>query len=411
MSSPVPKQLAEPARTSPDEARKRALRRLWWREAMLSPWTPVVFFALVLLPYIALVELHTPAHLWARPLLKSFGLAMFGWVLGLFAWKLVSRPHRRALRSRAEARDQHREVSGLMAKHGGKLEPKAARKISEALDTVEEQRLAGDIGKLAAETSRLAELADKHLSIRRPNRTVAFAVGIAKALAIALAIRTVFIEPYRIPSGSMIPTLEIGDQIFINKFIYGVRIPFTNWVPFVIVREPRRGDVAVFENPTNSSVDMVKRIVAVAGDKVEFHGKQLFLNGEPQPLREIDRSYVFYDHEDGVGWKPTDGVLLEEQLDGRPHPVIHLPSRSANPEHLEAVVPPGHVFVLGDDRDNSDDSRTGLGDGSQSVRFLPLGRVKGKAMIIWLSLGYDGIGGALFGGTGLRTDRLFLPVR
>lgn len=410
MAAPAKKTPApESGRVPEVPARKRELRMLFWREAMHSPWTPVVFFALALLPYIALIELHTPAHLWARPALKLFGLAMFSWVVGLHAWRTASASYRRALRLRHEAREAQHEAAHLLARHQEKLDQKVQKKLAEALESVEALRIRGDLDRLAAETNRLSDLCDKHLAAWAPNRTLSFLIGISKALAIALAIRAALIEPYRIPSGSMIPTLEIGDQIFINKFLYGVRIPWLNRVPFVIVREPARGDVVVFENPVNG-LDLVKRIVAVGGDRVEMRGQQLYLNGQPQELRELDPKYLFWDS-DEAGWRGRPAVLLEERLDGKPHRVLHLPENPADPAPWPAVVPSGQVLVLGDNRDNSMDSRYGLGERSLGIQFVPLGHIKGKAMIIWLCLGHDGLGARWFGGTGLRTDRFLLPVR
>src|SRR6185436_11487768 len=99
-------------------------------------------------------------------------------------------------------------------------------------DALDDARVSGDVSKLKTEIARTQELAEKHLSAWRRNSTVHFVVGIAKALAIALAIRAVLIEPFKIPSSSMIPTLQIGDQVFVNKFLYGVQVPFTASVPF-----------------------------------------------------------------------------------------------------------------------------------------------------------------------------------
>src|SRR5439155_16071265 len=107
---------------------------------------------------------------------------------------------------------------------------------------------------------------------------------------VALLIRSVLVEPFKIPSGSMIPTLEIGDQIFVNKFIYGVRVPFLDSVPFVIVREPRRGDVIVFYNRLVGK-DFIKRIIATPGDKLVAHGAKIFVNGEELQAQVENDSY------------------------------------------------------------------------------------------------------------------------
>ncbi len=405
---------AKPAQpeTSPAEPAKKRVdprhRKVWWRDALTSYWAPICALGIALIPYLFLVELHTSSHLWARPVLKGFAFLMFLWFVGLAAFRAVFPRERKLRKLRTESRELMKEVRPLLDKHGSNLEPKIRRKITDALEAVDEAALQGDFDKLDAELKRLADLTEKHLGAHRPNRTVTFVVGIVKALAVALVIRTVLIEPYKIPSSSMIPTLEIGDQIFINKFIYGVRIPFTNKVPFVIVRKPKRGDIVVFENPYNSSVDLVKRVVAIEGDRIESRDKQLYINGEPQPLRVVDPSYTIFDLNEANQWEARRVVLLEETLDGTPHPVLHHPSR---PEpDWEFTVPEGTVFFMGDNRDNSADSRVGFAE-ARGLTGVPLGHLKGKAMIVWLALGHDGIGSSLFGGTGFRTDRLFMPVR
>ena len=177
---------------------------------------------------------------------------------------------------------------------------------------VEEAMLAGDGPALDAALGALQKTAAEKVPGMRRSSTSDFVSGLLKALAVALIIRTVFIEPYRIPSGSMLPTLQIGDQVFINKFIYGVRIPFTNKVPFVIVREPAHGDVVVFENPVTGE-DYIKRVVGLPGDVVTLDDGTVQLNGVPQPRRLVN-AHGYEMNLTGASWVRQPVRAYEEQL-------------------------------------------------------------------------------------------------
>ncbi len=168
------------------------------------------------------------------------------------------------------------------------------------------------------------------------------------AILIAFFIRTFIVQAFKIPSGSMKPTLQIGDHILVNKFIYGVKIPLlrTTLIP---VTEPKRGDIVVFIYPEDRSKDFIKRLIGVAGDTVEIRNKKIFLNGKPYE----DRHGVY-----------TDDVIIPAALQKRDNfgPV---------------TVPPDKIFVMGDNRDQSYDSRF--------FGFVDLKDVMGKAMIIYWS--------------------------
>ena len=164
------------------------------------------------------------------------------------------------------------------------------------------------------------------------------------ALALALFIRTFIIQAFKIPSGSMIPTLEIGDHILVSKFSYGVKIPFTD-ICFLDFHKPEREDVIVFREPKQGKKDFIKRVIGLPGDHVEVRQKKLFINGQFQE----DRHAYFAGNR----------------------------FRSKTDNYGPVTVPEGHYFMMGDNRDNSSDSRV--------WGFVPFENIRGKALIIYIS--------------------------
>jgi signal peptidase I len=206
------------------------------------------------------------------------------------------------------------------------------------------------------------------------------------AVAIALSVRSCVIEPYRIPSGSMLPTLLIGDHLFVNKFVYGIKIPFTDWrLPGW--REPRRGDVVVFDvardrfggifpadqRPELPGDRFVKRIVAVPGDTVEVRGAELWINGERVAAEQTRETF-----EDETGRALRVG---RETLDGRTHAVLDDPA-VAGPHRKPLTLEPGRYFLMGDNRDHSNDSRYW-----GTVRLADM---KGPAFVLYWSWDWNG---------------------
>jgi len=192
-------------------------------------------------------------------------------------------------------------------------------------------------------------------------------------LLVVLVLRSFVAEPFRIPSNSMMPTLLTGDFILVNKFAYGLRLPITN-DKFVSIGEPERGDVVVFRPPHLPQQDWIKRVMGLPGDRIAYRDNQVFINGEPV-------QYVpggVYEGR-GNGTEMTGAELLTELLPGRPHEVLErtgMPFR--DPGEGEWTVPPGHYFVMGDNRDNSEDSRY--------WGYLPEESLRGRAFLIWMNI-------------------------
>jgi signal peptidase I len=399
------------ARRSPQQQKSRRL--LLWRDLLTSLWAPVSVLGLAFIPYLLVIEFVPSSAAWAQPAIQYLALLLLVAFVALLAWRLIS-PRERTLRQlRQEARDLIAENERILKRLNGKPGPKVAEKIAEQALEVEAACASGNAAELRKELKALDELTNEHLGPYRKQSVLDFALGFGKVLLLAAIIRVFIIEPYRIPSGSMLPTLEIGDQVFINKFLYGVRLPFTNWVPFQIVRPPARGDVIVFNNPADPEKDFIKRVIGVPGDKVVIKGEVIYINGVPQQRRKLGDDVTVFNQDSRSGyWFPERKALYEEELDGSRHQMLQdLHHPHAQREEGPYEVPANHVFVMGDNRDNSLDSRYGLGDLRRGVEYVPYGHIKGKAMVVWLALGYDGWLSRFFGGTGLRTDRLFEPVR
>jgi signal peptidase I len=196
------------------------------------------------------------------------------------------------------------------------------------------------------------------------------------AVGSALLLRAFVVEAFEIPSGSMLPTLEIGDHVLVSKVSYGLALPFTSKRLFD-VGPPRRGDVIVFRQPQDREVDLIKRVIALPGERVEVRAHQLLVDGRPVVRqRQPNRCYqdaAARDQDANVG---GDCEVWSEDLGGRLHLVRQL--TGANPgEFGPVLVSPGTVFVMGDNRDNSTDSRV-LGS-------VPLHLIKGRALVVWRS--------------------------
>ncbi|MFP4154343.1 MAG: signal peptidase I [Halothiobacillaceae bacterium] len=216
------------------------------------------------------------------------------------------------------------------------------------------------------------EVVDEPALERRPREPVLveYARSFFPILLVVLLIRSFAYEPFRIPSGSMMPTLLVGDFILVNKYSYGLRLPVTNTL-ILPLGEPERGDIAVFKYPRDEKIDYIKRVVGLPGDRVAVRGDRLYINGEFM-VQVPDGVYPG----DPAGRMKGAGVFVED-LGGREHRIL-LEQGKSRPSG-EWVVPEGAYFVIGDNRDNSNDSRY--------WGFVPAKNLVGKAVVIWMS--YD----------------------
>lgn len=212
---------------------------------------------------------------------------------------------------------------------------------------------------------------------------VEYAHSFFPILLIVLILRSFIAEPFRIPSGSMMPTLLIGDFILVNKFTYGVRLPVLHH-KIIEFNKPERGDIVVFRFPKNPTVDYIKRVVGLPGDRIVYANKKILINGElAKPIS------LGYYHALGQGTSMTGAEHLLENLGGIEHSIL-IRQGAASVEGV-FVVPEGQYFVMGDNRDNSNDSRY--------WGTVPEQNLVGKAFFIWMSwdwqhkgVGFDRIG-------------------
>jgi signal peptidase I len=339
----------------------------------------------------------------------------------------------RRVRREAEAlaREAHAALNLKRNLRGkaGDLES-AVRVIDKALAAKDYQRVREGLPALDALVDEL---------IKRPGKSMTrdYVESIGAAILIALAIRAMVLEAFKIPSSSMYPTLEINDHIFVNKFIYGIHIPFTT-TNLVEWRKPKRGEVIVFLQPCTPDRDYIKRVIATEGQSVEVRCNVVYVDGKPVENQLIEGDTCTYnDYDEGLGkWFKRGCSEYAERVDGHEYRVYHDPDRPQRDEQvakggspasgdskdfpplyaphvapscatqtdgepfespnqqpgevvetkrgagvcepqLHYVVPEGHVFVMGDNRANSNDSRFW---GS-----VPLENIRGKALFIWLS--------------------------
>ncbi|MFT7532875.1 MAG: signal peptidase I [Gammaproteobacteria bacterium] len=204
---------------------------------------------------------------------------------------------------------------------------------------------------------------------------VEYARAFFPVILLVFILRSFIVEPFRIPSGSMYPTLHIGDFILVNKFHYGIRLPVINQ-KLINISLPERGEVMVFRYPHDRSVNFIKRVVGVPGDVIRYENKKLTVNGELLELK-LEGPYLL----PRSGGERTEVDLVQEKLGDTLYHILNNPERGSH--SMEIRVPESSYFVMGDNRDHSNDSRF--------WGFVPEENIVGKAFFIWFS--WDSVNG------------------
>jgi signal peptidase I len=285
---------------------------------------------------------------------------------------------RTAARSaRTEARHLMREAQRILKRKSYRIPTGVAAEVQGRVNALDQAVASENVEELREAITQLDDAMDQHLAFARKSTVREYSESIGVAVAVALLLRAFVVEAFQIPSGSMIPTLQVGDHIFVSKFSYGLSIPFTD-TKVLQYAQPKRGDVIVFKFPQDHSTDYIKRVVGLPGDVIEMKQEGLYINGKPVMRErlprvcddgEAPRAGGLYDDHDCELWAETLGSVK--------HETIQEPARGGRADFSRTEVPPNQLFVMGDNRDNSSDSRV--------WGFVDLNLVKGRALIVWWS--------------------------
>ena len=390
--SPGPSPGSSPG-SSPDPmtaggAAPRSRPPQWLRFALEHLW--IIALPALLGLFLLVVHLTNQVDLSTLPAPRLLQLlvaaAILGVVLGVpyLLFRAAIETAREDLMLHRDAELAIKDAERRLRLHGGRLGTEQRAAVEHALAELVAARAAGHSAELAEALSHIDQLLTEHLSFARKGASREYVESIGVAVLIALLLRAFVVEAFKIPSGSMIPTLQVGDHIFVNKFIYGIRIPYTNIKLKTHVREPRRGEVIVFVYPVDPEKDFIKRIVGIPGDTVQVCGGEVLVNGKAVRREPVigPCAYDDYDEDRPIAiWHRVQCEGYREWNGNESYRTVHNHATAGRTESCTAVftVMPDHVFVMGDNRDNSHDSRY--------WGQVPYDLIKGKAWFIWWSAG------------------------
>jgi len=306
-------------------------------------------------------------------------------------------------RARVEGQHLVKESRRILKRKSYRIPASIAAQITADVKAVEDALAGDDLEQMRKAIAALDDAMDDHLAFARKSTIREYSESIGVAVAVALLLRAFVVEAFQIPSGSMIPTLEVGDHIFVSKFAFGISIPFTDHSKLLQYAQPQRGDVIVFKYPIDHSIDYIKRVVGLPGDVIEVKQDEVYINGKPLQRERVPRVCPDTDGPKPVSFGDDRGCeLWMETLGDKRHETIQEPGRGGR-DFARYTVPAGHVFCMGDNRDNSSDSRV--------WGPVDIDLIKGKALIVWWSRGESEGWSPIAWVKAIRWGRFFHPVR
>jgi len=265
-------------------------------------------------------------------------------------------------------------VSRWLTRYERRFTVSVSEELQRKIEKLESLKESGDPKEIRKSANALIESAETHLPFYKRGVIREWIEPLVSAFVIAMFLKAFVVGSFKIPSGSMFPTLLVGDHILANRLGYGFMIPFTDIkvLPFLKVK---RGDVVVFKWPRDPSLDFIKRVVGLPGDTIAVRDGNLYVNGEPCRLEKAE---IFSGELDDKKYSICPPNYYIETLDGKRH-LVSYSSCQISRDFGPIKIPEGHYFMMGDNRDNSNDSRF--------WGFVPFKYIKGKAFIIYWSWG------------------------